>query len=124
MSVKSLLTTVEPEDLQDVKEFCKVDGDLEDQEITGLILSARRDIIGQVGDRIDDFFDDNWNFKYAVWLKTYHSYNNRDTSSNAMTFEIQDTYNSTINAMKDDYRYRVWLNDKATGHDDEEGNED
>ena len=96
MSIKSLLTTVEPEDLQDVKNFCKVDGDLEDQEITGMMLSARRDIIGQVGDRIDDFFDDNWNFKYAVWLKTYHSYNNRDTSSNAMTFEIQDTYNSTM----------------------------
>lgn len=124
MSVKSLLTTVEPEDLQDVKEFCKVDGNLEDQEITGLMLSARRDIIGQVGDRIDDFFDDNWNFKYAVWLKTYHSYNNRDTSSNAMTFEIQDTYNSTINAMKDDYRYRVWLNDKATENGSEEGNGD
>ena len=117
MSIHALLTQVEPEDLQDVKNFCKVDGDLEDQEITGMMLSARRDIIGQVGDRIDDFFDDNWNFKYAVWLKTYHSYNNRDTSSNAMTFEIQDTYNSTINAMKDDYRYRVWLNDKAKNYD-------
>lgn len=124
MSIKSLLTTVEPEDLQDVKNFCKVDGDLEDQEITGMMLSARRDIIGQVGDGIDDFFDDNWNFKYAVWLKTYHSYNNRDTSSNAMTFEIQDTYNSTINAMKDDYRYRVWLEDKENDHDDGERNED
>lgn len=124
MSIHALLTQVEPEDLQDVKKFCKVDGDLEDQEITGMMLSARRDIIGQVGDRIDDFFDDNWNFKYAVWLKTYHSYNNRDTSSNAMTFEIQDTYNSTINAMKDDYRYRVWLNDKAKNYDGEERNED
>lgn len=124
MSIHALLTQVEPEDLQDVKNFCKVDGDLEDQEITGMMLSARRDIIGQVGDRIDDFFDDNWNFKYAVWLKTYHSYNNRDTSSNAMTFEIQDTYNSTINAMKDDYRYRVWLNDKAKNYDGEERNED
>ncbi|WP_290078972.1 head-tail connector protein [Lactobacillus taiwanensis] len=124
MSIKSLLTTVEPEDLKNVKNFCKVDGDLEDQEITGMMLSARRDIIGQVGDRIDDFFDDNWNFKYAVWLKTYHSYNNRDTSSNAMTFEIQDTYNSTINAMKDDYRYRVWLEDKENDHDDGERNED
>lgn len=124
MSIHTLLTQVEPEDLQDVKNFCKVDGDLEDQEITGMMLSARRDIIGQVGDRIDDFFDDNWNFKYAVWLKTYHSYNNRDTSSNAMTFEIQDTYNSTINAMKDDYRYRVWLNDKAKNYDGEERNED
>lgn len=123
MSIESLLTTVEPEDLQNVKNFCKVDGDLEDQEITGMMLSARRDIIGQVGDRIDDFFDDNWNFKYAVWLKTYHSYNNRDTSSNAMTFEIQDTYNSTINAMKDDYRYRVWLEDKENDHDDGERNE-
>lgn len=123
MSIKSLLTTVEPEDLQNVKNFCKVDGDLEDQEITGMMLSARRDIIGQVGYRIDDFFDDNWNFKYAVWLKTYHSYNNRDTSSNAMTFEIQDTYNSTINAMKDDYRYRVWLEDKENDHDDGERNE-
>ncbi|MCZ3947154.1 head-tail connector protein [Lactobacillus gasseri] len=123
MSIHTLLTQVEPEDLQDVKEFCKVDGDLEDQEITGMILSARRDIIGQVGDRIDDFFDDNWNFKYAVWMKSYHSYNNRDTSSNAMTFEIQDTYNSTINAMKDDYRYQIWLKDKEKGHDNEERNE-
>lgn len=119
MPIRALLTRVEPEDLQDVKNFCKVDGDLEDKEITGMILSARRDIIGQVGDRIDNFFDDNWNFKYAVWLKTYHSYNNRDTSSNAMTFEIQDTYNSTINAMKDDYRYQIWLK-----NNNEEGNED
>lgn len=124
MSIKSLLSNVGPEDLEDVKNFCKVDGNLEDTEITGLMLSARRDIIGQVGDQIDDFFDDNWNFKYAVWLKTYHSYNNRDTSSNAMTFEIQDTYNSTINAMKDDYRYRMWLNDKEKESNIEERNED
>ncbi|WP_297820001.1 head-tail connector protein [uncultured Lactobacillus sp.] len=113
MSIKSLLTSVEPEDLQNVKNFCKVDSDLEDPVIKGLILSARKDIIGQVGSRIDDFFDDNPNFEYAVWLKTYHSYNNRDTSSNAMTFEIQDTYNSTINAMKDDYRYKTYLMDKG-----------
>ena len=47
MSIKSLLAYVEPEDLQDVENFCKVDGNLEDTEITGLMLSARRDIIGQ-----------------------------------------------------------------------------
>ena len=41
-----------------------------------------------------------------------------------MTFEIQDTYNSTINAMKDDYRYRVWLEDKENDHNDGERNED
>lgn len=119
MPIRTLLTEVDPIDLEDVKNFCKVDGDLEDNTITGMILSARRDIIGQIGDQIDDFYDDNWNFKYAVWLKTYHSYNNRDTSSNAMTFEIQDTYNSTINAMKDDYRYQIWLK-----NNNEERNED
>ncbi|CCI81632.1 head-tail connector protein [Lactobacillus hominis] len=119
MSISTLLTTVDPKDLDDVKNFCKVDGDLEDEIITGMMLSARKDIIGQVGSQIDDFYDNNWNFKYAVWLKVYHSYNNRDTSSIAMTFEIQDTYNSTINAMKDDYRLLIYQKEKANEQGDE-----
>lgn len=107
MSIKKLLTEVDDSDLNDVKNFCKIDGNLEDSILIGLILNGRRDIIGQVGDKIEDFFDNNWEFKYAVWLKTYHEYNNRDSASNAMTFEIQDTYNSTINAMKDEYRVLI-----------------
>lgn len=107
MAISNLLTNVDDDFLAKAKSYCKVDGNLEDDIIKIFILSARKDIIGQVGSKIDTFFDDNPIFDGAVFMKTYHSYNNRDSTLNAMTFDITDGYYSMINALKDAYREEI-----------------
>ena len=90
-----------------------------------LIKAARRDIIGQVGERIDDFFDKNEVFSAAVILEVAHLYNHRSATSEQQTFEVPMALYSLINSMKDDYRYQIakkdgWLDNYTSGIADAE----
>lgn len=115
MSIATLTSSVSSEDLELAKSFCKVDGTEEDDLMQTLILMARRDIIGQVGSEIDDFFDDNKTFTISVCMKVYHNYKNRDGTTRAMTWDITDGYHSLINSMKDEYRVILWKREQEDG---------
>lgn len=111
MSIKNLMGTVTDDDLQLTKTSLRLEPDDTEDDILlrMLIKTARRDIIGQIGEQIDDFFDDNEVFKTAVLVEVGHLYNHRDSTSTQQEFEVPMALYSLINSMKDDYRYRLYL---------------
>lgn len=127
MSVEMLKNTVTDDDLDQVKTSLRLEPDMESDDVLlrMLIKAARRDIIGQVGERIDDFFDKNEVFSAAVILEVAHLYNHRSATSEQQTFEVPMALYSLINSMKDDYRYQIakkdgWLDDYTSGIADAE----
>ena len=127
MSIEMLKNTVSDDDLDQVKTSLRLETDMESDDILlrMLIKAARRDIIGQVGERIDDFFDKNEVFSAAVILEVAHLYNHRSATSEQQTFEVPMALYSLINSMKDDYRYQIakkdgWLDDYTSGIADAE----
>lgn len=127
MSIEMLKNTVSDDDLDQVKTSLRLEPDMESDDILlrMLIKAARRDIIGQVGERIDDFFDKNDVFSAAVILEVAHLYNHRSATSEQQTFEVPMALYSLINSMKDDYRYQIakkdgWLDDYTSGIADAE----
>ena len=127
MSIEMLKNTVSDDDLDQVKTSLRLERDMESDDILlrMLIKAARRDIIGQVGERIDDFFDKNEVFSAAVILEVAHLYNHRSATSEQQTFEVPMALYSLINSMKDDYRYQIakkdgWLDDYTSGIADAE----
>lgn len=127
MSIEILKNTVSDDDLDQVKTSLRLEPDMESDDILlrMLIKAARRDIIGQVGERIDDFFDKNEVFSAAVILEVAHLYNHRSATSEQQTFEVPMALYSLINSMKDDYRYQIakkdgWLDDYTSGIADAE----
>ena len=127
MSIEMLKNTVSDDDLDQVKTSLRLEPDMESDDILlrMLIKAARRDIIGQVGERIDDFFDKNEVFSAAVILEVAHLYNHRSATSEQQTFEVPMALYSLINSMKDDYRYQIakkdgWLDDYTSGIADAE----
>lgn len=109
MAIKDLLTSVSDDDLSMVKLSLRLDTDGDDLLLKTLIKAARRDVIGQVGEEIDDFFDDNEIFKTAVIIEVSHLYSHREAVSTQQTFEVPMAFYSLINSMKDDYRYQMFL---------------
>lgn len=102
MSIQKLLHTVDDVALEHVRNYCKVDLHIDDELLTLEILAARKDIIGQVGDRLDSFFDDNPEFEAAVLIEVFTHYNNRDMDSTADIFK-HPAYQNYILSMKADY---------------------
>ena len=102
MSIQKLLHTVDDVALEHVRNYCKVDPHIDDDLLTLEILAARKDIIGQVGDRLDSFFDDNPEFEAAVLIEVFTHYNNRDMDSTADIFK-HPAYQNYILSMKADY---------------------
>ncbi|QNQ83760.1 phage gp6-like head-tail connector protein [Lactobacillus sp. PV037] len=103
MSISKLMSEVDDEMLKQFKIYAKVDSEIEDDLLKMWLLSAQRKVIGEVGKKIDDFFDDNPAFMAAVLIDAYTHYNNRDADSNAMIFEKPE-YRNDVNQLKDDYR--------------------
>ncbi|WP_323058304.1 head-tail connector protein [Limosilactobacillus reuteri] len=129
MSIKLLKDTVSDDDLGQVKTSLRLEPDMENDDVLlkMLIKAARRDIIGQVGERIDDFFDDNEVFNAAVILEVSHLYNHRSATSEQQTYEVPMALYSLINSMKDDYRYRIakmdgWLDGDSSDNADADKN--
>ena len=106
MSVQKLLHEVDDVSLEHVRNYCKVDPHIDDDLLKIEVLAARKNIIGQVGARLDSFFDQNPEFEAAVLIEVFTHYNNRDRDSNADIFE-HPAYQNYINSMKDDYRYLI-----------------
>ncbi len=121
MSIQELRTTVTGDDLAQAKTSLRIDPDdtFDDVLIRMLIKTARQDIINQVGDKIDDFFDNNDVFTMAVLVEVGHLYNHRDSTSTQEEFEVPMVQYSLINSLKDEYRYRMWLKD----HPDQDADE-
>lgn len=106
MSIHKLLTKVDESSLERARDFCKIDSNFDDELLKIYILSARKKVMSEVGERIDDFFDENPIFEATVLIDVFTHYNNRDKDSNAMIF-AHSPYQDDINAMKDDYRYLI-----------------
>lgn len=119
MTIKALKTTVDDDTLSLVRNSLRLDSQDDDELLKLLIKTARADVINQVGERIDTFFDDNDIFDTAVMVEVSHLYTNRQAVSTQETYEVPMVMYSLINSMKDDYRYQVAQLDK----DDDDGEE-
>lgn len=119
MTIKALKTTVDDGTLSLVRNSLRLDSQDDDELLTLLIKTARADVINQVGERIDTFFDDNDIFDTAVMVEVSHLYTNRQAVSTQETYEVPMVMYSLINSMKDDYRYQVAKLDK----EDDDGEE-
>ncbi|MGS6025309.1 phage gp6-like head-tail connector protein [Limosilactobacillus fermentum] len=119
MTIKALKTTVDDETLSLVRNSLRLDSQDDDELLKLLIKTARADVINQVGERIDAFFDDNDIFDTAVMVEVSHLYTNRQAVSTQETYEVPMVMYSLINSMKDDYRYKVAQLDK----EDDDGEE-
>lgn len=119
MTIKALKTTVDDGTLSLVRNSLRLDSQDDDELLTLLIKTARADVINQVGEQIDTFFDDNDIFDTAVMVEVSHLYTNRQAVSTQETYEVPMVMYSLINSMKDDYRYQVVQLDK----EDDDGEE-
>lgn len=119
MTIKALKTTVDDDTLSLVRNSLRLDSQDDDELLKLLIKTARDDVINQVGERIDTFFDNNDIFDTAVMVEVSHLYTNRQAVSTQETYEVPMVMYSLINSMKDDYRYQVAKLDK----EDDDGEE-
>lgn len=119
MTIKALKTTVDDGTLSLVRNSLRLDSQDDDELLTLLIKTARTDVINQVGEQIDTFFDNNDIFDTAVMVEVSHLYTNRQAVSTQETYEVPMVMYSLINSMKDDYRYQVAQSDK----EDDDGEE-
>lgn len=119
MTIKALKTTVDDDTLSLVRNSLRLDSQDDDELLKLLIKTARDDVINQVGERIDTFFDENDIFDTAVMVEVSHLYTNRQAVSTQETYEVPMVMYSLINSMKDDYRYQVAQLDK----EDDDGEE-
>ncbi|MCZ2326580.1 head-tail connector protein [Limosilactobacillus fermentum] len=119
MTIKALKTTVDDDTLSLVRNSLRLDSQDDDELLKLLIKTARADVINQVGERIDTFFDGNDIFDTAVMVEVSHLYTNRQAVSTQETYEVPMVMYSLINSMKDDYRYQVAQLDK----EDDDGEE-
>lgn len=119
MAIKALKTTVDDDTLSLVRNSLRLDSQDDDELLKLLIKTARADVISQVGEQIDTFFDDNDIFDTAVMVEVSHLYTNRQAVSTQETYEVPMVMYSLINSMKDDYRYQVAQLDK----EDDDGEE-
>lgn len=110
MSIQQLKENVSDDDLAHAKLSLRVEPDdtFDDDLIKMYIKAARRDIIEQVGEQIDDFFDKNAAFEAAVLIEVGHLYNHRDSTSSQQEYEVPMALYSLINSMKDSYRYLMY----------------
>lgn len=109
MSISTLKTTVDDSFIEKLKNSLRLSADntFDDDLLKSLVLTARNDIIGQVGEKIDDFFDNNQLFDTAVILEASHLYVNRVATTTVQTYEVPMALYSLINSMKDEYRLRI-----------------
>lgn len=103
MSLHDLKTQVSAKELERARDYFKLPEGVDESIIKMDILAARNQVMAEVGEQIDNFFDDNPIFQAAVLLSAYTMYNNRDKDSQAMIFE-HPVYQNFINSMKDTYR--------------------
>lgn len=109
LSILTLKTTVDDGFISKLKNSLRLstDNTFDDELLQSLVLTARNDIIGQVGEKIDDFFDNNELFNTAVILEVSHLYVNRVATTTVQTYEVPMALYSLINSMKDEYRLKI-----------------
>lgn len=118
MSIHDLKTIVQDSDVAMIKDSLRLDEEDDDDLLRMLIKVARADVMGQVGEEIDDFYDDNEVFKSAVLVEVSHLYENRQAVSTQQTYEVPMVLYSLINCLKDDYRYKLEKINNEKGEDD------
>lgn len=102
MSISELETKVDDKTLANALDFFKLAPGIDEDIVKMDILAARNDIIGQVGNQIDNFFDDNAVFDTAVLIEAYTLYNNRDIDSTADIFS-HPGYHYLVESLKNKY---------------------
>lgn len=107
MSIKDLQTTVSDNFLSMVKQSLRIEMTADDQLLKTLIKAARTDVMGQIGEQIDAFYDDNETFNTLVIMETGHLYAHREAVSNTQYYEVPMAVSYLINSMKDEYRHQL-----------------
>lgn len=90
-----------------VKQSLRIEMTADDQLLKTLIKAARTDVMGQIGEQIDAFYDDNETFNTLVIMETGHLYAHREAVSNTQYYEVPMAVSYLINSMKDEYRYQL-----------------
>lgn len=93
---------IEPEFLNLVKKSLRIDGSDDDDLLSKIIVTARKNIAGQIGDDVS-FYDDNDEFDYAVVLMSGHLYTNRSATSTKQMYEVPIALQNLVLSLKEQY---------------------
>lgn len=116
------MTKVSDNDISVARESLRLDDGNDEKLLQMYIKAARTDIIRQVGERIDDFFDNNEIFNTAVLIEVGHLYNHRQSTTGQEEYEVPMALYSLINCLKDEYRYQIYTSDDLDGPEKTEEN--
>lgn len=93
--------------LQLVKNSLRVDGTDNDVLLKKIIVTARKNIAGQIETDDLSFYDDNDEFDYAVVLLTNNLYTNRLATSNQEQYEVPFALENLILSLKEEWLVKV-----------------
>lgn len=93
--------------LQLVKNSLRVDGTDNDVLLKKIIVTARKNIAGQIETDDISFYDDNDEFDYAVVLLTNNLYTNRLATSDKEQYEVPFALENLILSLKEEWLVKV-----------------
>lgn len=93
--------------LQLVKNSLRVDGTDNDVLLKKIIVTARKNIAGQIETDDLSFYDDNDEFHYAVVLLTNNLYTNRLATSDKEQYEVPFALENLILSLKEEWLVKV-----------------
>ncbi|MBN7275510.1 hypothetical protein GNF18_10195 [Ligilactobacillus pobuzihii] len=101
------LSKIDDDFLQLVKNSLRVDGTDNDVLLKKIIVTARKNIAGQIETDDFSFYDDNDEFDYAVVLLTNNLYTNRLATSNQERYEVPFALENLILSLKEAWLVKV-----------------
>ncbi|MBE1727404.1 hypothetical protein HFM82_14655 [Lactobacillus plantarum] len=100
-------TKVTDEDLTLLKNSLRIDGNDDDLILKKAIITARKNIVGEIGNTISTFYDNNDEFEWTTTLLASHYYRNRSATADTQKFTTPLAYNDLILALKENYLIAV-----------------
>lgn len=98
------ITVVSEDDLALLKSSLRIDSDSDDKLLANLVVAARKNIIGRIGNEIATFYDDNHEeFSLATILLASHYYNNRSAVSDSEKYTVPLAFDDLIMSLKASY---------------------
>lgn len=89
--------------LDNLKLSLRVDGTEDDALLGQLLKTARQNLIGKVGNKVDGFYDNNDQFNWAVMLLASHWYMNRSATDDTERHETPIALEDLTLSLKEAY---------------------
>lgn len=111
------ITVVSEDDLALLKNSLRIDSNSDDSLLTKLVVAARKNIIGRIGNKVATFYDDNHEeFNLATVLLASHYYNNRSATGDSEKHAVPLAFDDLILSLKSSYLLAL---SEVNGHDQE-----